>query len=135
MRLAFSDFSLPLVPIGFAAVLPAQPASTRDLEEAIKNHRKAGELYPKHARAYNDLGLALCKRNNPGDLEEAIKNYRKAVELDPKLVVAYDGLGLALYKRNNPGDLDEAIKNYRKGIELNPKNLSLIHISEPTRPY
>ncbi|NQE36836.1 tetratricopeptide repeat protein [Microcoleus asticus] len=84
------------------------------LEEAITAYRKAIEIDPNFAWAYNYLGLIL---QNQGKLEEAITAYRKAIEIDPNYTNAYNNLGLIL---QNQGKLEEAITAYRKAIEIDP---------------
>jgi len=61
MRLAFSDFSLPLVPIGFAAVLPAQPASTSAHERSLLAENFAREKLAEWQKRLNlqDWDVAL----------------------------------------------------------------------------
>jgi tetratricopeptide (TPR) repeat protein len=91
------------------------------LEEAIAAYRKAIEIDPNYAMAYNFLGSTL---QSQGKLEEAITAYRKAIEIDPKLANAYHNLANAYYNLgiilNNQGKLEEAIAASRKAIEIEP---------------
>ena len=59
---------------------------------------------------------------------ESIVDYSKAIELDPKNSYLYFGRGMS-YEYLNQNE--EALKNLKISLKL----LSLIHISEPTRPY
>jgi len=85
-------------------------------QEAITYYRKAIELDPNYALAYNNLGASL---NEHGKYGEAIAAYRKVIELkpDPYLAPAYSNLGMALADQ---GKYEEAIAAYRKAIELKP---------------
>ena len=66
---------------------------TGKVEEAIGWYRKAIDIDPKDAYAYDNLGVALQKTNR---LDEAIDCCRKAIEINPKYVNAYVNLGAAL---------------------------------------
>ena len=61
--------------------------------------------------------------------------FDKAIELNPNNANAYKYRG-DVYMITNP---EKAIQDYTKAVELKPNYisayLSLIHISEPTRPY
>jgi WD40 repeat protein/Tfp pilus assembly protein PilF len=71
---------------------------------------------PKYARAYNNLGLALCDQ---GKLDDAIVAFRKAIELDPNYAMAYSNLALILSHRKR---VDEAIAAYRTALSLVPQS-------------
>jgi Tfp pilus assembly protein PilF len=85
-------------------------------DEAIAKYRKAIELDPKSALAYDDWGSVLDEQKK---YDEAIAKYQKAIELDPKSAPAYDGWGLVLEEQKK---YDEAIAKYQKAIELDPKS-------------
>ena len=72
MRLVFSDFFLPLVLIGFAAVLPAQPASTSAHERSLLAENFAREKLS-----------VWQKRLNLQDWDVALEVVR-STELKPK---------------------------------------------------
>ena len=61
--------------------------------------------------------------------KEAIKYFKKASELNPADASNFFFKGLAYLRMN---DFDSAINVLEQSIS---KGLSLIHISEPTRPY
>jgi superkiller protein 3 len=84
-------------------------------DEAEANYRKAIELNPQYATAYNNLGSFLDDLKR---LDEAEANYRKAIELNPQDATAYNNLGNTLKDLKR---FDEAEANYRKAIELNPQ--------------
>ncbi|MBC7953535.1 MAG: tetratricopeptide repeat protein [Rhodospirillaceae bacterium] len=83
------------------------------LEQA---YRKAIELDPKSAYAWNGLGKLL--RNHLLRYDEAEQAYRKAIEIDPKFADAWNGLGNLL--QDNLSRYDEAEQAYRKASEINP---------------
>ncbi len=87
---------------------------------AEKSLRKAIELDPNYAVAYNNLGgLFAIKLNRP---EEAESLFRKAIELDPNRYAAYHNLsGLLFDKLNRP---EEAIEYLNKLIKLDNSNPS-----------
>ena len=63
------------------------------LDQAIENYRKAIQVDPEYAYAYNNLGLAL---DDQGQLDQAIENFQKAIQIDPEDASAYYRLGIAL---------------------------------------
>jgi tetratricopeptide (TPR) repeat protein len=85
-------------------------------DEAIASCRRAIEIDPRHARAHNNLGIALGEK---GQLDEAITSYRRAIEIDPRHANAHFNLALALREK---GLVDEAIACYRRAIEIDPRH-------------
>ena len=83
--------------------------------------------------SYNNMGISSSYLY---DYENAVKSYNQALKYAKK---PYE---IALY-HNNLGDALMSLKNYKAAeqnfiLALRTKdklNLSLIHISEPTRPY
>ena len=87
-------------------------AEIGDTAKAIRDLHKAVEQKPDFYNAYVQLGVIFDNMNNP----LALDYYNNALQLDTNSVeVRYN---IAMYYQNR----DEL-------------NLSLIHISEPTRPY
>ncbi len=74
-----------------------------DLAKATADFRKAVELDPKYASAYNGLGVSL---RQSGDNDGAIASWTKAVELKPDFGFALYNLGLGLLGR---GDKSQAL--------------------------
>ncbi len=93
---------------------PARP-HPQTPEEAAASFRKAIELNPKDANAYNGLGKALLAS---GKRNEAIDCLQKAVALDAKNPMFHMILGFALYQE---GKRDEVIACYGKAIEVDAK--------------
>ena len=76
---------------------------------------------PGNATLYYNLGVVSSEL---GEKKDAENYYNKAIELDPKMQNAYLNLVSLILEQEN------AIVE-----EMNSLGLSLIHISEPTRPY
>lgn len=72
---------------------------------AVVKLKEATELLPKTAQAWNHLGLALHRQQQP---DAAIRAYRKALALDHNLVVIRYNLGCLYLEQNNlAGAVDE----------------------------
>ena len=96
----------------FLQAYKAQEA--KEYSEAETLYRKAIELDPGYATAYNNLGAVLRDSKRYAEAETAL---RKSIELDPDNSLAYNNLGAVL------GDLkrhEEAETAIRKAIELDP---------------
>ena len=94
---------------------------------AIGRHEDASSAYlkilkdePANADARFNLGLAYLRLRRP---EDAVREFTDLLVQQPMMPEAF-------YQRGNGnddlGELDQALADY---------SLSLIHISEPTRPY
>src|SRR5262249_61282428 len=84
--------------------------------EAEAAYRKAIQLQPDYALAYNNLGTALRDQKKLAEAEAA---YRKAIALQPDYAPAYNNLGNALRDQKK---LDEALTAYRKPDLLLPNH-------------
>jgi tetratricopeptide (TPR) repeat protein len=78
--------------------------------EAIEKLRKATELLPKTAQAWNHLGLAFHGNNQP---DEALKAYRIALSLDHKLAAAHFNLGCLYLEQNNLAAAADELTSYK----------------------
>ncbi|HEU4435652.1 MAG TPA: tetratricopeptide repeat protein, partial [Pyrinomonadaceae bacterium] len=85
--------------------------------------RKAVQIDPKNAVAWDRLGVALQTRGIFNS--ETEHSYRRAIELDPQFAVAYAHLARTLNKLGKPA---EGNPLYEKAIELakDPATLNLI---------
>ena len=90
------------------------------IDEAMRNFRRAIELDPTHASAYNELAL-LCIET--GQVDEAERLFRRAIELKPADAILRANLGTAF---NSAGGIDEALQQLRRAVELDP-NLFVAH--------
>jgi len=104
------------------------------LDEAISTYRQAIEEQPWLVEAHYNLGTALLQKEQ---LEAGEASLQAALGLNPKYPDALTNLGLLSAMR---GDLAVAESYFKRAVEAGPThapslNLSLIHISEPTRPY
>lgn len=91
----------------------------KDLVGAMTEYRKAIELDPKFAPAYNALGVALRDQK---DVKGAIAQFRKATEVDPKMELAFRNLGVMLHSIK---DFDGSVAAFRKTVEINPKSANV----------
>ena len=91
--------------------------------EASDFARKAVQIDPKNAVAWDRLGVALQARGIFNS--ETEHSHRRAIELDPQLAVAYVHLARVL---NRSGKSGEAVPLYDKATELakDPATLNLI---------
>jgi tetratricopeptide (TPR) repeat protein len=88
----------------------------RQYREAVEEYRKALDLAPQFAPAYNRLGMAQAIL---GELEEAEKNFRKVMELAPDMDQGYLNLGMVHLLKGEP---EKALPLLEKALSLNPEN-------------
>lgn len=114
------------VALSFVLVQPRSGGSlARRLVDAEMAARRAIQLQPGNAIAYDRLGVALEGRGLlNSDTEQA---YRRAVETDPQFAVAHVHLGRLLRKMGRAG---EAEPSYRRAIELANDAPTLVLIAE-----
>lgn len=87
-----------------------------DLKKAEEKLRKAIEIYPKYARAWNNLGVILMRQNDQAGARAA---WMKAIEADDKFSSSYLNLArLSLRAKNNP----EAEAYIGKALGADPNN-------------
>jgi protein O-GlcNAc transferase len=84
------------------------------LEQAEALCRKILTKKPKHADAFNLLGLISYERRN---FDAAIAHIKTALQYDPFNSYYYNNLGTA-YKAKK--ELNEALIYYRRAVQLNP---------------
>ncbi len=88
------------------------------IDEAISAFRRAIELKPDFAEAFNNLGMALSKL---GDAAAAARCYVRTLQLAPGYAAAHNNLGCALILL---GQLAAAIHHYKQAITLDPERSS-----------
>jgi tetratricopeptide (TPR) repeat protein len=86
----------------------------QDLKGASAAFRKAIELNPKYAEAYNNLGNALYAQQ---DLKGASAAFRHALVINPKFAEAHVNLGLALRVQ---GEFAQALGSFKEGAKWLP---------------
>jgi len=64
-----------------------------EIEGAIKYFSQALNIKPDHAKAYNNLGIALARK---GDRQGAIKQFSKALQIQPDYAKARQNLDYML---------------------------------------
>ncbi|HEY5883141.1 MAG TPA: tetratricopeptide repeat protein [Pyrinomonadaceae bacterium] len=113
-----------LVALSVVLVQPRTGAgNAKRLADAESFARRAVQLEPKNAVAWDRLGVALQARGLVNN--ETEHAYRRAVELDPQFAAAYAHLARAL---NKLGRRDEAATLYERASTLakDPATLNLI---------
>lgn len=118
----------PVAHLALSNVL-SQPVSVSDLsaryEEAEKLARRAIELAPANALAFDQLGVALELRGLIGS--ETENAYRKAIQLDPGFAPAYAHLGRLLRRR---GLTAESAAAYQNAIRLSTNVGTMILVAD-----
>ena len=103
---------------------------------------KPEKIKSDYAKAVESIKFAK-KFEKKGKVEKAKKRYAKAQKLllksNEKKPNQADTLNYLGFTTRKLGDYENGEKYYLMGLKINPNhtgiNLSLIHISEPTRPY
>ena len=113
------------------------------ISEAIRHFSKASELAPKQPLYYRNLAAMLFAYPDQAaryyliDRSQVVPKvlllFEKALILDPKNFTLATDTAM-IYLATSPFKAKEAINAWNKALSLAP-DLSLIHISEPTRPY
>src|SRR4051794_4820472 len=97
-----------LVSVSLTGCTPAGPRALLEgarliregnCQQAIIQSQMAAHLLPSYAQAWNDLGLACHKANQPS---AALKYYEQARRLDLILTPVRYNLGCLLLEQNNP---------------------------------
>jgi tetratricopeptide (TPR) repeat protein len=98
-------------------------AAKGNYDDAVREYRKAIEIYPQYAEAHHNLGMIL---QQAGQLDLAVEHFRTALQCPglEKAWMVHNSLGIAL---ENKGDLDGAVSAYRKAIELDPRPAFPLH--------
>ena len=86
----------------------------KNFDEALEHLKKATEVYPKYAEAFNEIGLVYRNMNNA---EEAQKAYEQAIVADPAWLGAYLNLAQLQLASNQPQQL---LDTSSKVLKLNP---------------
>ncbi len=95
----------------------------QEYDDAIENYKKAIELEPGSAAAYNMLGMAnrfkYGQTRNIEYLNEEVKSFEKAIELDPEYWVAIINLGSTYYTSCH---IKRALPFFKRALKLNPEH-------------
>ncbi len=94
-----------------------------DSAKAIEHFQKATEIYPKYARAWNNIGAARAKG---GDREGARAAWQKAVEADEHFPPAYFNLARISLAEKKPADAQQLIEKGLKTAPNSPEGLFLL---------
>ena len=96
-----------------------------NLQEAQRVYQAILQTQPKHPDANHNLGLIAISMNQ---IAVALPLFKTALDANPTIEQFWLSYIDALVK-------DNQLKVAKRAIKKAKKNLSLIHISEPTRPY
>ena len=83
-------------------------------EEAEKEYRKAAQLYPKYASAWNELGRIELAREH---YDAAQQDFRTAIQSDPKYVNPYLQISVIDMKTQNWRELEQVTA---QALKLDP---------------
>lgn len=104
----------------------AMIAERLDLISMAENYlKRALEIDPNFANAYNSLGYTLLERTNR--LKEAGENIRKAYQLDPSNPYILDSMGWLSFKEKN---YTEAIGYLNDALQLLESEDIMLHLAE-----
>ncbi len=84
----------------------------QELQKAIENYKKAVEINPDNAVAYNGLGAAY---RESGDMDKAIEAWEQSLAIDPEYGLSLYNLG---YSHMNRGENKKALKYLSKYLDL-----------------
>jgi len=85
-------------------------------DEAIRDFRKALELWPGQSKDHNNLGKALVQK---GRIAEAMDHFQTALRISPDDPDTETNIGAALLQQ---GDLDGAISHLQRAVEKWPRH-------------
>jgi tetratricopeptide (TPR) repeat protein len=87
-----------------------------ELDKAMGHFQKAIEIYPKYARAWNNIGVIKGKNGDRAGAKEA---WQKAIEADEKFSGAYFNLARISIAEKQPAEAEQLLA---KGLATAPKS-------------
>jgi tetratricopeptide (TPR) repeat protein len=105
----------------------------KKFDEGLVRLKKAVELYPSYAEAYNEMGLfhkrqalaSTVPEERTKQMGSAEEMYRKAIEADPKWIGAYLNLAQTLMMRNNFKECEETTQ---KALTLDSGSIDALYM-------
>jgi len=94
-----------------------------DVKKAEERLRKAIEIDPQFARAWNNLGVVLMRENNPAAAKEA---FLKSIEVDEKFPSGYLNLARLSMREQKWPEADAYITKSLSFNPLDPEGLTLL---------
>jgi tetratricopeptide (TPR) repeat protein len=85
-------------------------------DDAVESLRKAIEIYPQYARAYNNLGVVLISK---GDIPGAVDAFQKSIKVDDKFVPGMINLARLDLRQQEPA---QAQTYSEKALAIEPTN-------------
>ena len=104
-----------------AHTLAIKTSREKGVLEALPFHKRAIELDPAFALAYNDLGIHYSNLNEP---REAADNLKKAFELRDRVTEREKFAITANYYRLATGEIEKSNQNYELWIQVYPHQAS-----------
>lgn len=95
----------------------------QDWPAALQRMKKAIELYPKYAAAYNNLAVVYGKMN---DLTSERTALEKAISLDDNFAEAYTNLGVLAIRQQDFSAAEGFLEHAAELDPQNPKNFLLL---------
>ena len=87
------------------------------IDESIKEFKKAIQIKPEYKFSHFNMGVALFKK---GKIETAIKEFEKAIIIQPAYFDAHINLGIALFQK---GQINKAIDHYLQASKIKPDHM------------
>lgn len=89
-----------------------------NFEQAKQHFREAISLCPDSVKAYQGLGISLCRT---GNIDEGLKALKTSLDLDPQNPETLMAKGICAENLAETG-LETAISSYREALAINPEN-------------
>ena len=98
-------------------IIASKAGTSGDIKTQEASLKKLVSLYPKDARAYNQLGLFYFGLQK---FQACIDNLKKATQLEPGFSLPYNMLGYSYRSIGNYNKAEEAFKTYIKVLPDDP---------------
>ncbi len=103
--------------------LASKQMADQDWAKAVDRLKNAISIYPRYASAYNNLGVAYGRLNQPDEERAALK---KAVELDDHLVQAFVNLAKMSLREHDSAQAESLLEKAARADFANAETLTLL---------